>query len=379
MDAPTREDTLGQLVLEQLDSARQIRREAQAWDALWRRSDVTLPTTRANLVALWLDCFAPKAPFRALVVRQQGRLVAALPLAERRYRRIVPVGDLTGNCWSPNGEFLIDPEVDAPAVVQLLAGALDRLPWPLVWLEMVPFQTERWQALLRALIDRGFVVDLHPRYRIGQVELSGSVRDYEASRSKNLRRSLRKDLQRLEADGPVAWKHYPKLAPQEVEEPLRRAFEIDRRSWKQAAGGAVLDTPGIFEFYRRQARQLAEWGYLGMAFLEHRGRPIAFEMGWTAKGVYHSFKVGYDQSYRRVGPGHLLRKHLIETLFDDPQTRLIDFQGPVTQALASWSTRSYAIGRVVVAPRRLPSRVLLTGYRTLATAVRRFRRPSTRC
>jgi CelD/BcsL family acetyltransferase involved in cellulose biosynthesis len=102
-------------------------------------------------------------------------------------------------------------------------------------------------------------------------------------------------------------------------------------------------------------------------------------MGWTAKGVYHSFKVGYDQSYRRVGPGHLLRKHLIETLFDDPQTRLIDFQGPVTQALASWSTRSYAIGRVVVAPRRLPSRVLLTGYRTLATAVRRFRRPSTRC
>ena len=29
---------------------------------------------------------------------------------------------------------------------------------------------------------------------------------------------------------------------------------------------------------------LAEWGNLRLAFMEHRGRPIAFELGWTAKG-----------------------------------------------------------------------------------------------
>ena len=369
---------MGQLELAQFDSIRQLRHEAEAWDALWQRSDVTMPTTRAKLVALWLDYFAPKTPFRALVVRQDGRLVGAMPLAGRRERRIVPVGDLTGNCWSPNGEFLIDPSADVPAVVELLTGALDELPWPLVWLEMVPIETDRWQAVLRELVDRGFVVDVHPRYRIGQVDLAGSFDEYQASRSKNLRRSVRKDLRRLEADGPVAWKHYRKLAPEEVDEPLRQAFEIDRRSWKHEAGGAVLDTPGMFEFYCRQARQLAEWGYLRVAFLEHRGRPIAFELGWTAKGVYHSFKVGFDESYRRVGPGHLLRRHLIETLFDQPDTGLIDFQGPMTKALASWSTRSYGIGRVVIAPRRFPSRALLAGYRTLASAVRRFRRSSTR-
>ena len=364
---------MSQLQLEQLDSIEQLRQTASAWDRLWQRSDVSLPTARAELVAQWIEHFAPRAALHALVVKKDGELLAALPLAGRRAKGVLPVGDLTLNYWSPNGELLLDPGADVRAVLDVLAGGLERLPWPLLWLELVPIETPRWQSLIRTLAGRGLSSDVHLRYRIGQVEIRGSFEDYFAQRSKSHRHGVRKSLRRLERAGPVELRVYSQFTPDEVDDRLCQAFEIENNSWKKQDGQTVFGTPGMFEFYRRQARQLAQWGHLRLVFLEHRGEPIAFELGWTAKGVYHCFKVGFDLSYGRYSPGHLLRMQLLKLLHDQPGQVMVDFQGPLTDAVARWSTRSYPIGRLVIAPRRLASRTLLAGYQTLASVIRRLR------
>ena len=101
----------------------------------------------------------------ALAVKRSDRMVAALPLAGRRSGGLLPVADLTANYWSPNGELLLDESDDAPAALDLLAAALDDLPWPLVWLDLVPVEAPRWRMLAAALARRGLAVDLHRRYR----------------------------------------------------------------------------------------------------------------------------------------------------------------------------------------------------------------------
>ena len=368
---------MARLRLRQFDSIRQLRDAAAAWDRLWLRSEVSLPTARAELVAQWLEHFAPRARWRALVVEDGQEPVAALPLVGRRVRGLLPAGDLTSNYWSPNGELLLDPAADAEAVLDLLAAALEPLPWPLLWLDLVPYEKPYWQALIGALHRRGLATEVRLHYRIGQVEINGDFEDYRAGWPKNHRRNVRKDSQRLERAGAVELKLYSEFTPDEVDRRLRRAFQIEDSSWKNGAGRPVFRTPGMFEFYRRQARQLAEWGSLRLAFLEHQGEPIAFELGWTAKEVYHSFKVSYKESYRQYGPGHLLRLHLIRSLHGRPGPGLVDFQGPLSEALACWSTRSYPIGRLVVAPRRLAGRALLAGYRTVVPMIRRFRAAGT--
>ena len=365
---------MGRFELEELNSIGQLLERASAWDRLWERSPVTLPTVRAELIAEWVTHFAAGARFRGLAVWQDGEMVAGLPLVGRRVRGLLNLGDLTWNYWSPNGELLIDAKVDAEEVADLLAGAIDRLRWPLMWLELVPHETARWQALIAAFLKRGLSVDVHPRYRIGVVDTGGDLAEYQADRSKNLRRTLGKHLRRLEKDGPVRWEVLDRLSPEEVGVAVGKAFEIEQRSWKPAAGGSVLDTPGVVDFYHRQALKLAEWGNLRLAFMEHRGRPIAFELGWIAKGVYHSFKVSYDEAYGKFGPGQLLRRHLIETSFERADERLVDFQGPPSDALDAWTTRSYGIAKVVVAPRRYSSRVLFAGFRLTAPIVRRLSR-----
>jgi CelD/BcsL family acetyltransferase involved in cellulose biosynthesis len=361
------------LELLQLDSIAQLRALSEAWDRLWLRSEVSIPTARAELVAQWLEHFAPRDQLRVLIVRQEGKLVAALPLVSQRRRRLLTVGDLTWNCWSPNGELLLDPAVDADRVLDRLTEALEQLPWPLLWLDLVPYASVRWQSLLKAFHRRGWMTDVHPRYQIGQVDLGDSFADYEASRSSNLRRSVRKDLQRLERAGPVKLHVLTEFDSGQLAQGLRQAFEIENRSWKADDGQPVLQVPGMFEFYLRQTQQLARWGQLQLAFLEHQDRRIAFEVGWTAKGIYHSYKVGYDAAYRGFGPGHLLRRLLMERLARGGDIHAVDFQGPLTEALASWATHAYPIGRVLAARPTLTGRTLMAGYRTAAPLVRWWR------
>ena len=70
--------------LEVLNSIEQLLDNASAWDRLWERSPVTLPTVRAELIAEWVTHFAPAARFHGLVVRQGAEMVAGLPIIGRR-------------------------------------------------------------------------------------------------------------------------------------------------------------------------------------------------------------------------------------------------------------------------------------------------------
>ena len=86
--------------LRQIQSVGELRAMAPAWDDLWRRSDVTLPVVRAELLAQWLEQFAPGTDFRGLVVEDQGQWVAALPLVGRRLGPVLRAGGMPSNEWS---------------------------------------------------------------------------------------------------------------------------------------------------------------------------------------------------------------------------------------------------------------------------------------
>jgi CelD/BcsL family acetyltransferase involved in cellulose biosynthesis len=153
----------------------------------------------------------------------------------------------------------------------------------------------------------------------------------------------------------------------ELEPWLKLGFAIEDRSWKGAAGTSVLRTPGMFDFFHRQALQLADAQQLQLTYLKHNDRPIAFEYGYRAKETYFSHKVGYDPAYSHFSPGQLLRALLIERLHEGNGISTVDFCGPLTDATAKWSTRKYRIAKWLIAPRRIVSRLALNGYRAVSS------------
>lgn len=349
--------------LVKIDSIDGLRAAAGCWDDLWERSEVALPIARAELIAQWIEAAAPDAKLHAIAVEQDGQFVAALPLLHGRVKRFLRVGKLPVNNWSWAGDLLLDLSADLSRALELLASAIAQSPWPMLWFEGVAFDSPRWIFLADALTAAGLAVDRRERFQVGQIEISHDWPAYQASWSSNHRHQMKRMEKRARKEGELKLVIHREIAPAQIEPLLRRGFEVERSGWKGDRGTAVLNSPDVFQFYCRQATDLVRRGQLQLTFLELSGRPIAFEFGWNAKGVYCSPKVGYDEEFRNLTPGQLLRHQLLDRFFSDPQQRLFDFVGPLADATSKWMTRSYPVGRFVVAKNAKASRALLAMLR----------------
>ncbi len=136
-----------QLRIVHFDSLAALRDNAAAWDDLWQRSDVTLPSLRAELLAQWVEQFAAPERFHAIAVADDSRLSAALPLVERKVARWLPAAAMPCSEWSSSGDLLLDPTADADAVLDELAGGIGQSPWPLLWLDEAVLDAPRWRHL----------------------------------------------------------------------------------------------------------------------------------------------------------------------------------------------------------------------------------------
>ncbi|HWC91385.1 MAG TPA: GNAT family N-acetyltransferase, partial [Pirellulales bacterium] len=237
-----------------------------------------------------------------------------------------------------------------------------KLRLPLVWFDGTLTGSAAWQHFAAALERHAMPTLVRDRFRVEQVELAETWPGYLATRSRNHRRQLRRGRIKAAAAGALELRVLDRLADADVETWLRRGFALEDAGWKGAAGTSVLKSPGVFEYYLRQARQLARWGQLQLVFLELDGRPIAFEYGWLGQGCYFSPKVAYDEACGQLSPGQLLRAALLERMIGEGTWQVVDFLGPSCRATREWSTSSYSVSRVIVAT-SLSGRAALAGYR----------------
>jgi CelD/BcsL family acetyltransferase involved in cellulose biosynthesis len=342
----------------------ELRAAAAAWDDLWQRSDCTSPLAQAGPVADWLAHFAPTSRFQALVVADGGRWLAALPLVQRRMAGVLRAGVLPCNAWPSGATLLWDAAAtDDPVVGETLSAGLARVPWPLVFLEAAMPARASWRALVRALTAAGMPCDLRTRWCAGRLAIGPDWPVAFAGLSRKHRRHISASLRKLEARGEVRFELYADLSPDEVEPLIRRAWETEDRGWKGTAGTSVLRTPGAAEFMLAQAHGLAAEGRLRLAFLECGQRSVAFCYGVLGKGVFHSFKIGYDTAFAQFSPGHLLQFHLLQALHADPQVTAIDFIGEMTEYHARWRPQAYPFARLAFArPNSVLGRAAVRGY-----------------
>jgi hypothetical protein len=344
-----------------LTSVGELRDAARYWDDLWWRSEITTPTARAELLALWLEQFAPKTAVEIIVLQSGETWVAALPLRRTKVRHVLDAVELCGSTWISGGCLLADSSMDLDSIMDSLVYSLRTIPYQLLWLEGVALSSARWQAFQRAVERARMARDINEEYQTGILPICHDWEGYKANWTKNHRRKMR-HCAGLSLANQVQFSFHRQLPPGDVETYIRRALEVEDRSWKGESGTSILRR-GEYGYVLRQARQLADWGQLELAFLETHGRMIAFAYGYQAKGVHHICKIGYDPDYAALTPGQLLLYHLIESLHADPESQTLDFFGKLTESISRWQPRPLPMGRIVVAPRRLFGRLALSIYK----------------
>jgi len=345
-------------------SIAELRTHADRWDDLWLRSGTASPLVRAASIAQWLEHFAPTSAFSAVAIEDGDRLVAAIPLVQRRWLGVLPLNGFPTDPWSICGEMLIDPTCDPAVVVPQLLAAFNEHSCLLSVLQSTPLDAPHWKSFCQVARAAGWGISSYEDYHFDCLTVEGSWSDYLQTRSHAHRRHMQNALRRAEREGGVELRTHLNPPEDEIESLLASGFEIEDRSWKGVAGSSVLRSQGKFEFYCRQAKQMAKHGQLHLAFLQHTSGPIAFEYGYIAKGAYFSPKIGYDPAYRHLTPGQVLRWLMFKRFFDEQTVREVDFWGPRTEATSKWATHHYVRGRVILASPRIMGRTMLKAFDT---------------
>jgi len=364
---------MDKLKLRHLNSLNELRDHSAAWDDLWWRAEVSLPTLRAETLAQWVEHFAPNQRFVATVIEQDGTFIAAMPLVQARKASLITVGTLPSNYWSNGGDLLLDCDAVNGRVIEELVEGIKQIGWPLLWLEEVPSESNRWTLFQKTYRKDGHTTSTPLMYNIGTVDIDGDWEGYQAAWSSNHRHAVRKSVRKLQELGDVNLVRHRESAPDQLASLLQVAFEIEDRSWKGEAGTSILRTSGMSDFFVRQAQQLTEWGQFELLFLEFKGRPIAFEYCYNAKGVCYSHKIGYDPEFRKFGPGRLLRCMQLEEYFADPKQRKLDTLGILCESKAKWCDRAYPLTRLITDTGGLLGKSAMKFYTELWPYIRRVR------
>ncbi len=304
---------------------------------------------RPEWAQAYMRAFDQDAEVIVISAWSEDELRGVLPLVQRRVSMSgLPVIQLTipANVHSLRASLTVCPGAEGAAALQLLWRALTRLPgWDGVDVANVVEGNglDRLRELAR---EAGCPT---ARKRTSQTlylaigEASGAQPPWLAGTRPKFRSHLRRARRQLEEQGALKLNHFATADPAA----LARFYELEASGWKGVEGTAIKCDPRTRQFYDHVAQAAARDGYLALDFLELNGQAIAAHFGFNLRGRYFLAKAGYDESFRRYGPGQLLVNEVLE---ESPQRGLreFDFVGPATWDESRWASSRRTNHRVFI-------------------------------
>jgi len=237
-----------------------------------------------------------------------------------------------------------------------MAGAGARLT-----LAPVPSDAPVFERCIAAAREAGRIVWIESREISPIADTTGEFAAYREPRKRSWRELERRRRRLLREHSPSV-----RLIerPVELERELSRGFELEAGGWKGRNGTAILSTEQARRFYTAAARAFHASGELVVSSIEVDGGLLAWDLAILEGGRYWLLKTAYDERYRSLAPGLVLRHQVIEHCF---QRGLLahEFLGGAMDWKLPFATGERAHA-AILAYRRRPGSMLSYSYRRFA-------------
>jgi len=293
---------------------------AQAWDRLnAQRGDLPFLSSWALRAALEVFGDGHEQLF---IATQGGRAVAMFMLR--------PDGPLRWRTFQPSqvplGAWVAAADLPVDA---LAAGLLLRAPGLCLAVSITQVDP---RFAPRAADD---ALTRHDDYiETGWLELQGSFDTYWAARGKNLRQNMRKQRNKLAADGIAAAMRVLRET-REMAPALARYGQLESSGWKAGQGTAIHIDNEQGRFYRRLFEDAAERGEAVIYEYLFDARTVAMNLCLLRGGVLVVLKTAYDESIKSLSPAFLLREEELQSWFATGEVSRIEYYG----RLMDWHTK----------------------------------------
>jgi CelD/BcsL family acetyltransferase involved in cellulose biosynthesis len=273
-----------------------------AWRVLGER--MGSPIQRYDWAMACARVFGGSGTLRVEVVLRDGVAVGIAPLVYRpadgiEHAQLLGVAEL----HEPMDLICRDSEA-----LGCLAEALLRRGTPLFF-ERLPTNSPTLETFRRLARGRAVTI-VRPQPAYPYIPLDESWHEPEGHLNAGRRSDLRRARRRAEERGPISVQIL-NPRPEELDNLLSLAYEIEEASWKGKAGTALRYDAPRAEFYRRYAHLACEEGSLRLCFLRIAERAVAMQLAIECGGGFWLLKIGYDQQYAQCSPGQLLMRETI--------------------------------------------------------------------
>ena len=295
------------------------------WNALNDRSFRT-PVLHADFVGPLLTHFGDGSERVAFVADAAGAFRRAAVMA----RPGAFVADTFQPSQAPIGLWLQDDGANGlPEAAELaaLAAALGATTAIVGFSQLDPEHVARSEAADRIALD---YIDT------ARVTIAGTFDAYWAARGKNLRANMKKQKNKLDAEG-VDLRFDCVTDPAGVAAAIADYGRLESAGWKASGGTAVSADNAQGRFYRDVFERFCARGAGRIHRCFYGDRLAAMDLCLEHGGVMVIVKTAFDESIRGTSPAFLMRHAYFPPIFEAGRPSRIEFYGRVMEWHTKWS------------------------------------------
>lgn len=168
--------------------------------------------------------------------------------------------------------------------------------------------------------------------------------------SKNVKKTIRRRMRRLQEAGNVQWKilHNDTLTPESVETLLK----LENLGWKGNKGSSIKSNPSEEMFFVEMSNNFRNVGRVFINELSLNNNAISSAIKLISGNTAFAFKIGWDPEYYKFSPGYLNESQWLETteglpsqveIFDSDASEDAIYMNELWQQRRSLETGAYVV------------------------------------
>jgi len=294
-----------------------------AWDELVSAAPYPVPFMSHPWLRLWWKHFGAHQEFKAIVIRQGSRLLAAVPLAFRRLKfigRSVTLCEIVGTGPVPTrGMGLADKadllcRTDSPQALKQLIAELAKLLEAVDIIDLKGVDgCSQTQTAIEAPEPRFGSKRLTERSSSPYLPLTGSWEEHLRGRSQRFRKNLKRSVRNLNELGD--WSITRMLPEHDAEAWVEELLSVNDASWKAERGTNLFRCPEIRSFMQELVPEMAAQGWIALHMLRLTDRALTYEFCFEFHGRVFAYNASYRKLFDRLSLGMLITADVIESAF----------------------------------------------------------------
>lgn len=170
-----------------------------------------------------------------------------------------------------------------------------------------------------------------------RLALAGTFDQYWSQRGKNLRHNLERQTRRLKEQNKTL-ELVIRKRPQEMADCVRRYAQLESAGWKAKGNTAISEDNDQGLFYRDVFQTFASTGEAVVFQLRIDDTVVATDLCLYRNGMLVVLKTTYDETLDRLSPALLMRREIMQELYNANQVRVVEFYGRVREWHTQWSS-----------------------------------------